>query len=614
MCSRTVSFDNIPLVLTCWKDSVAVGMTSGDIVILDAVTGSQTTVLSEHTCDVTSLAFSLDGTLLVSGDVEEGVGLWDVQTGGVVKTFYGHTEAVLSVSISLDCATVASGSYDRTICLWDVQTGDCLRTIEQHERVDCVSFSPTDSRHLISASGGVVRRWNIDGRQIGPTYNGHHVAFSSDGTRFVSCDAEAITIRNSDSGVVVAKFDAVGEFCFFSPDSRLVAVAGGNAVSIWDITDSDPHLIETPIEHTGIITSLTFSSSLISASDDRVVKFWQIGALLADPVTADPASIPLALAPTMSISLQTRDGIVISIDSVGMVRTWDISTGHCKASFQTPAEAVGRGDAQMIGSRLVIVWCEMGVDFLEGFEIHVWDTEKGGPPRTVDVPSCEPVGLVLSGDGSKFFLVDEGSVRAWSVRTGKAVGEASFQDQAYLDPLRMDGSRVSIRFSDLSTQGWDFGVPGSPPIPLPDTSSDRPPLDFIDGTGWENASPARVEDTVTGKEVFRLSGRYAKPFDARWDGRYLAACYEFGEVLILDFDHILPKGQPRKNPRAASRPKILFYHKHEPHYGFTNFSPHPVMYRGKRYPTSEHLFQSFKVGGRTLQYFHSLLSRESPPR
>ena len=45
------------------------------------------------------------------------------------------------------------------------------------------------------------------------------------------------------------------------------------------------------------------------------------------------------------------------------------------------------------------------------------------------------------------------------------------------------------------------------------------------------------------------------------------------------------------------RPRILFYHKHEPYYGFTNFSDHPVKYQGKKYPTSEHLFQSFKVCG-----------------
>jgi len=43
--------------------------------------------------------------------------------------------------------------------------------------------------------------------------------------------------------------------------------------------------------------------------------------------------------------------------------------------------------------------------------------------------------------------------------------------------------------------------------------------------------------------------------------------------------------------------RILFYHRQDPHYGFTNFSPHPVVFNGKKYPTSEHLFQSFKFQG-----------------
>ncbi|RDB29280.1 hypothetical protein Hypma_014877 [Hypsizygus marmoreus] len=54
---------------------------------------------------------------------------------------------------------------------------------------------------------------------------------------------------------------------------------------------------------------------------------------------------------------------------------------------------------------------------------------------------------------------------------------------------------------------------------------------------------------------------------------------------------------PPDSPRRGSprpRPRVLFYHKNDPHYGFTNFSAHPVTYKGKKYPTSEHLFQSFK--------------------
>lgn len=49
------------------------------------------------------------------------------------------------------------------------------------------------------------------------------------------------------------------------------------------------------------------------------------------------------------------------------------------------------------------------------------------------------------------------------------------------------------------------------------------------------------------------------------------------------------------SPASARQRPILFYHKHEPHYGFTNFSNHAVKYDGRVYPTSEHLFQSLKV-------------------
>ena len=68
---------------------VAVGLSSGDIFVLDTVTGSRKSIFSEHNENVTSLAFSLDGTMLVSGSEDGTIKLWDIQTGGVVKTFFG---------------------------------------------------------------------------------------------------------------------------------------------------------------------------------------------------------------------------------------------------------------------------------------------------------------------------------------------------------------------------------------------------------------------------------------------------------------------------------------------------------------------------------------------
>ena len=68
------------------------------------------------------------------------------------------------------------------------------------------------------------------------------------------------------------------------------------------------------------------------------------------------------------------------------------------------------------------------------------------------------------------------------------------------------------------------------------------------------------------------------------------------EFMSSPKSSIHPLDSPRRvSPRTLVRPRILFYHKHDPHYGFTNFSDHHVVYKGKKYPTSEHLFQSFKV-------------------
>jgi WD40 repeat protein len=119
--------------LSYHNNSIAVGSEPGDIIILNAITGSQTAVLSGHTDEVNCLTFSSDGTSLVSGSDDCTVKLWDVQTGGVVKTFSGHTDWVWSVSISADCTIIASGSSDNTICLWNIQTGECQHVIRQQE-------------------------------------------------------------------------------------------------------------------------------------------------------------------------------------------------------------------------------------------------------------------------------------------------------------------------------------------------------------------------------------------------------------------------------------------------------------------------------------------------
>jgi len=539
-CIRTVLFgsDHTETLAYC-NNTIATGFTNQDIIIFDALTGSQTAVLSGHNEYVRSLAFSLDGTLLVSGSYDNTIKLWDVQTGGAVKTFCGHTKMVLSVSISADNTMIASGSEDKTICLWDIGTGQRCVIEEHNGYVNTVSFSPTNPQLLLSASkDGTVRQWGIDGHQIGPTYAGFYVAFSSDGTQFVSCAKTTVTVQNTDPGATIAGFylaDGNLRHCCFSPDRGFIAAFAGCTIYLWDITGPDPHLVKSLIGHTNTITSFVFSSSLtlISASEDGSVKFWQISASSADPAAPETESILPTSAPIKSVSLQSKGGLAFSIDSAGVVRTWDILTGLCKKSFKTEAADITCGDVQLINGRLIIVWRE-----LKKKEIHIWDAEKGRL-QTVDTPCEYTSSLRITGDGSRVLQQVGGCILAWFISTGEPAGKESLEgDYNGFDPLRMDGSKVLVYSGRSSTQGWDFGIPGSTPIQFSKASLDRPCLDFIDVRRWSSTTPVRVEDRVTGKEVFQLSGRYGKPSAIQWDGQYLIAGYESGEVLILDFGDV----------------------------------------------------------------------------
>jgi len=128
----------------------------------------------------------------------------------------------------------------------------------------------------------------------------------------------------------------------------------------------------------------------------------------------------------------------------------------------------------------------------------------------VDVFSCS--GLRISGDGTKVFCFAVTSIKAWSIWTGDPVGGVKLVGQnLYLDPLHVDGSRIWVQSENLSTQGWDFGTPGSPPVPLFNVSTERPHLDITGGVRWGASNLDRIVDRGTGEEVFQLSGRYAEP-------------------------------------------------------------------------------------------------------
>ena len=556
-CSRTIFLEIQPTAFAHWENTIAVAIES-NVVLLDSITGIRTSVLSGHV-GVVLLEFSPDGTLLISVSYDWTVKLWDVQTGGVIGTFGDH---VSTASISPDGTTIALGTNDGAIYLWNIRTWKC-HSIEtrQDSAVRAVRFSPIHGRRLISLSrDGTVRQWDADGHQIGNPYQeadgAKDLAYASDGTRFVSCGGRFATIRDSESGAVVVRLNAPDRAslsrCLFSPDGRLIACVADKTIYVWNITDSGSRLVGHLVGHSEVITFITFSSSLISGSlVDRSLKFWQSSSFLTNSMATDHTAELDGSTLIMSAKLFADVGTVVTSDSSGVVKTWDLMTGGCKSSFSTPAKGVC--DTHLAGDTLYVVWCT------GAWQCHAWDVYKGQLFWQFTSYAPDIKDLKISRDGSKIF-------RLCSERTSTDIGDVKGADfWVSVGPsCFVQGSKVEPTSSPH--WGWDFQAlqrresadfKDRPRLDLvssikheihPRWIEDRPRLDLVSFIKHE-IHPRWIEDTITKRLVFRLPQRCIKPdTEIEWDGRYLLIWSSSGGVVTMDFDPVCLISNSVSNP------------------------------------------------------------------
>jgi WD40 repeat protein len=83
-----------------------------------ATLGRVVATLAGNTEPVSAVAFSPDGSRILTGSGDKTARLWDAATGEPVATLAGHTAAIHSVAFSPDGSRILTGSGDKTARLW----------------------------------------------------------------------------------------------------------------------------------------------------------------------------------------------------------------------------------------------------------------------------------------------------------------------------------------------------------------------------------------------------------------------------------------------------------------------------------------------------------------
>ncbi|KAF8967493.1 hypothetical protein BDZ97DRAFT_524061 [Flammula alnicola] len=241
---------------------VAISKDGKTIQVWNANTGVETfPPFSGHSDWVTSVAYSRDGSKILSGSVDKTVRVWDANPSisrGKVPGLLSNLEArvVLSIAFSQDGTKIVSSSRDGAIVVWDIKGGTTVANLSpprgirtaNSDGVTSVAFLPQDGKKIVSAACNdtTIRVWKAKtGKDIFPPITAHSrgvmsIACSPDGSKFVSGSLDK-TVRLWDALTGKQIFQLLqGQEAHvlsvsFSPDgSRIISGSRDNSICIWD--------------------------------------------------------------------------------------------------------------------------------------------------------------------------------------------------------------------------------------------------------------------------------------------------------------------------------------------------------------------------------------------
>jgi WD40 repeat protein len=170
-----------------------------------------------------------------------------MKTGNLVHTLVlPEGSGVIAIAFHPQGQLFASGSDDRLVRLWDDASKTVVRELSGHTAYPwCLTFHPQGELLASGAHDGTVKLWEVS--------SGNCVATFSE-----------------LSGVPMS--------VNFSPDGRWLAAGCDRLIYIWDVSTSK--CVLNLEGHSNVVSSVAFhpqdSSTLISASYDETIRFWNL--------------------------------------------------------------------------------------------------------------------------------------------------------------------------------------------------------------------------------------------------------------------------------------------------------------------------------------------------
>lgn len=354
---------------SCWNvDStkMAIGHADGTLRIYDANSGEQQEVLSGHTQNVRSVAWSANADRLASGSLDMTVRMWSLEKVNQTQSISEEGARFLRWSHSGE-RLASCQAWAKTVLVFDPRTQEKLTIDSDANRVEQARWSP-DDRRLAYGGLGFLRIRDFEESSANTSaatadfesFRERHVAgldWSPNG-KLLACrtmNTEELIICDSDSGEWhLQQSDIPMRSLQWHPERMQLAV--GSTQGHIRVINPDGSIVWEQKRETDITTvSFSGDGSKLATSEEHAIVIW-------DSESGDQLSVLESSAEAFSSIDWSPDSRRLVASSTSSVSIVDVASGLVTLRFAEPSTMVHwNPDGQRIAA------C------IEGDSVRIWD-------------------------------------------------------------------------------------------------------------------------------------------------------------------------------------------------------------------------------------------------